>query len=162
MSRLASSRPSPAMRQRARRLVLQALYQWHIAKTSPSIIAAEFMADNDMAKVDYDYFRELLDRIPHTTAELDQCVGEFIDRPIERLTPIECCILRMGAYELLHRVDVPYRVVINEGVELAKTFGAQDGHRYVNGVLDKMAQKVRLTETTAKPAPPVAPAPAED
>ncbi len=150
MSRLAASRPSPAMRQKSRRLVLQALYQWYMAKTSPSVIAAEFIADNDMAKVDYEYFRELLERIPQTTSELDECITSFIDRPLDKLTPIESCILRIGAYELLHRVDVPYRVVINEGVELAKTFGAQDGHRYVNGVLDKMAQKIRLAEVKPK------------
>lgn len=147
MSRISGKRPSPAMRQKARRLALQALYQWQIAQAAPSVIAAEFMADSKLDAVDQEYFHEVLTQIPAQLTELDATITEFVDRPLAKLTPIELVILRMGAYELLHRIDVPYRVVINEGVELAKAFGAQDGHRYVNGVLDKMAQALRLVET---------------
>lgn len=133
-------------RRKARKLALQALYQWHMADTPVHELEAQFLTDNDMSKVDQEYFREVLHGVPAQKAVLDEHISEFIDREITKMTPIELAILRMGAFELKHRLDVPYRVIINEGVELAKSFGATDGHKYVNGVLDKLAQKLRITE----------------
>ena len=101
-----------------------------------------------MAKVDGEYFSELLHQVPASLSELDEHITGFLDRDMTELTPIELTILRIGAYEMIRRTDVPYRVVINEGVDLAKKFGATDGHKYVNGVLDKLAHSLRTQETS--------------
>ncbi len=137
---------NPAARRKARQLALQALYQWYMAQANVADIEAQFRADNDFEKIDGEYFSELLLQIPKQLDELDGCVEPLLDRDLEELDPIERAILRIGAYELLHRHDVPYRVVINEGIELAKRFGASESHRYVNGILDKIAAKVRSPE----------------
>lgn len=141
------NRTSPSARKKARKLALQALYQWQIAGASLVDVESQFCEDNDMRTVDSEYFSELLHRIPASTSSLDQLLAPCLDRPLKELTPIELVILRIGAYELSKRTDVPYRVVINEGVNLAKAFGATDGHKYVNGVLDKLARKVRESES---------------
>jgi N utilization substance protein B len=141
-----SSDFSPAARRKARRLTLQALYQWHMADSAPHEIEAQFLVSNDMSQVDREYFHEVLNGVPSSLAELDEQISPLLDRSLKSLTPIELTILRMGTYELQHRIDVPYKVIINEGVELAKSFGANEGHRYVNGVLDKLAQKLRTKE----------------
>ncbi len=141
-----SKQPKPAQRRRARRLAVQALYQWQISGSSLLAIEMEFREDNDFRKLDEDYFSELLHQVPAQIGRLDEMLGQLLDRPLQDLSPIELVILRMGTYELLERKDVPYRVVINEGVDLAKTFGATDGHKYVNGVLDKLARRVRQDE----------------
>ena len=146
MTRKISDRPNAQMRHKARQKVLQALYQWHMSSPSISQIEGEFYADNDMSKIDVEYFREVLHAVPAQKSELDSTIQDYIDRPIAKLTPIELAILRLGAYELMHRIDVPYRVVINEAVELCKTYGANEAHKYINGVLDKMAQNIRLAE----------------
>ncbi len=99
-----------------------------------------------MDKTDIDYFKELLQGIPAHCVNLDQHLQPLLDRPADELDPIELAILRIGAYELMQRPDIPYRVAINEGVELAKAFGAADGHKYVNGVLDKLARQLRSKE----------------
>ncbi|MEX0584601.1 MAG: transcription antitermination factor NusB [Natronospirillum sp.] len=140
----------PAARRRARHLALQALYQWHVTKASANEIEAQFMVDQDMSKVDQLYFQEILHQVPSRLYELDATLTPLLDRPVKDLTPIELAILRMGTYELLHRVDVPCRVVINEGVELSKSFGAAEGHRYVNGVLDKLARQLRNSEMSGR------------
>ncbi|TNC92846.1 transcription antitermination factor NusB [Thalassolituus sp.] len=137
---------SPAARRKARRYAVQALYQWQIAGSSLTQIEAEFRTDNDMSAVDLEYFHDILHGVPREKADLDQKVQPFLDRNIDELTPVELAILRLGAFEMSHRLDVPYKVVINEAVELAKTFGATDGHKYVNGVLDKLAQRERMVE----------------
>lgn len=139
-------RKKPASRRQARRLALQALYQWQLAEGSLTSIEMEFREDNDMTKVDQDYFCDLLHRVPTQISRLDEAITPLLDRTLDELTPIELTILRMGAYELLERADVPYKVIINEGVDLAKTFGATDGHKYVNGILDKLAHRVRVDE----------------
>lgn len=144
-----SERPSMAARRKARRLALQALYQWHVSSASISQIEAEFRSDNDMTKVDGDYFSEILRGVATTKSDLDTQIERFTDRPVRDMTPVELAILRMGGYELVHRLDVPYKVIINEGVELSKVFGASEGHRYVNGVLDKLAQHLRQPEVQA-------------
>ncbi len=140
----------PAERRKARRLAMQALYQWHVSKTDVGEIEAQFMADQDMKRVDRDYFHELLHQVPARLDELNDGLQAVLDRQVTALTPIELAILRMGLYELMYRIDVPYRVVINEGVEMAKAFGANEGHRYVNGVLDKLAQRHRAAETRSR------------
>jgi len=137
---------APKGRRQARQLAVQALYQWHLAGSNIAAIEAEFREDNDMKKVDQDYFAELLHRIPAEVSELDELMEPLLDRAKSELTPIELTILRIGTYELKHRLDVPFRVIINEGVELSKRYGASDGHKYVNGILDKLARSLRSTE----------------
>jgi len=137
-------RLNPALRRKARQMAMQALYQWELSSSSLVGIEREFCEDNDMTKVDVDYFSELLHQVPVMKTELDDLLKPLLDREMGELTPVELTILRLSGYELLKRHDVPYRVIINEGVELAKTFGATDGHKYVNGILDRLAREVRL------------------
>lgn len=137
---------SPAARRKARRFAVQALYQWQIAGAALAQIEAEFRTDNDMSSVDLEYFHDILHGVPREKSELDKKIEPFLDRRIDEMTPVELAILRLGAFEMGHRLDVPYKVVINEAIELAKTFGATDGHKYVNGVLDKLAQRERMVE----------------
>lgn len=148
-----TNRPNMAARRKARRLAMQALYQWHVSSSPVNQIEAEFVADHDMKKVDREYFSEVLHGVPSTLSELDGYIESFTDRSTRDMTPVELSILRMGAYELVHRIDVPFKVIINEGVELSKLFGASEGHRYVNGVLDKLAQTLRATEVSAARQP---------
>ena len=135
-----------ATRRVARSLAMQALYQWHMAGQSLNEIEAQFRVDNDFAGVDGAYFHELLTGVAHNKTDIDGHIKPNLDRPLEELDPVELAILRLSTYELSHRVDVPYRVVINEGIELAKTYGATDGHKFVNGVLDKLAPTLRAAE----------------
>lgn len=145
----AANKASPAARKKARKFAMQALYQWHLASANLTQIEAEFRADNDMSKVDLEYFHDILHGVPKEISQLDALIEPLLDRSKDELTPVELSILRLSAYEMLHRIDVPYKVVINEGVELAKTFGATDGHKYVNGIIDKLAQQVRTVEVSA-------------
>jgi N utilization substance protein B len=140
--------PSTSQRKRARKLVLQALYQWQLSQSSLSQIEAEFRTDNDFAKVDTEYFSEVFYAIPKMVDELDKQFDVFLDRAIADVDPIEVSLLRMGTYELMHRVDIPYRVVLNEAVELAKQFGGTDGHKYINSILDKLSLRLRSAETS--------------
>jgi len=133
----------------ARQRALQALYQWQMTGQDLADIDKQFMEEQDMQKVEKKYFHELLHQIPMCLNELDALSGEVLDRGIEQVDPVERAILRIGIYELKHRIDIPYRVVINEAVELAKIFGAEQGHKYINGILDKVAQKVRTIEIKA-------------
>ena len=141
-----AGKPRPAARRKARRFALQALYQWHIAGGNLSKIEAQFRSENAMHKVDLPFFHELLHEIPANVATLDQLLEPLLDRKKSDLGVVELSALRIGAYELCHRIDIPYRVCINEGVELAKVFGAEDSYRFVNGVLDKLARQVRDVE----------------
>nr|WP_279387266.1 transcription antitermination factor NusB [Aestuariirhabdus litorea] len=153
MRQQSDNRINPSARRKARQLALQALYQWHMAQANVSDIEAQFRTDNDFDKIDGEYFSELLLNIPKLLDEVDGGIEPLLDRGLDELDPIERAILRIGAYELLHRHDVPYRVVINEGIELAKRFGASESHRYVNGILDKMAAKVRSPEVKSHRKP---------
>lgn len=135
-----------AARHESRCLLVQALYQWHMNKDSITTIEAQFLIDNESKKYDKAYFSELLHQIPRMLNDLDGAYVQFLDRAEDQVDPIERAILRIGAYELIHRLDVPYRVVINEAIDLAKNFGGEDGHKYVNGVLDKLAGRARLEE----------------
>ena len=112
-------------------------------------IEAQFRVDNAFVGVDGAYFHELLNGVLSNRGEIDELIAPCLDRPMDDLDPVELAILRLSTYELKQRLDVPYRVVINEGIELAKTFGATDGHKFVNGVLDKLAPKLRSAELRA-------------
>lgn len=138
-----------AERRKARHYGMQALYQWHMAGASVTDIEAEFRADYDFSHVDLDYFQALLHGVPACVDELDEALAPMLDRKLDDLDPIERTLLRMGMFELTRRIDVPYKVVINEEVALAKKFGATDSHKYVNGVLDKAARQLRKVEIDA-------------
>lgn len=135
-----------ATRRVARSLAMQALYQWHMAGQSLNEIEAQFRVDNDFSGVDGNYFHELLTGVARSKSEVDGAIAPNLDRPLDELDPVELAILRLSTYELMQRIDVPYRVVINEGIELAKVYGATDGHKFVNGVLDKLAPTLRSAE----------------
>ena len=128
---------------------MQALYQWHMAGASLGTIEAEFRADYDFGHVDLEYFQALLHGVPACVDELEARLEPLLDRKLNDLDPIERTLLRMGTFELAQRPDVPYKVVINEAVSLAKKFGATDGHKYINGVLDKVARDLRKVEIDA-------------
>ena len=137
-------------RSRSRRLALQALYQWQVTGDDLGEIINHFLADNQERAFEVDYFRDLVRGVPSRLDELDKALAEHLDRPVEEVDLVERALLRLGAYELLAHPEVPYRVVINEAVELAKTFGAEQSHRYVNGVLDKVARRLRAPEVAAR------------
>ncbi|MCO4757458.1 MAG: transcription antitermination factor NusB [Oceanospirillaceae bacterium] len=139
-----------SQRRSARSFALQALYQWQLAGQPVNEIDAQFRVDNDMRNTDVRLFSELLIGVASRKSELDERYKPFLDRELSELDPVELTVLRIGAYELMHRLEVPYRVAINESVELAKVFGATESHRYVNGILDKLAQRVRMAEVKAK------------
>lgn len=143
-------KPTTSQRKKARKLVLQALYQWQLSGADLAQIEAEFRTDNDFDKVDGAYFVDAFRSIPKLIDELDQQFEPFLDRPSADVDPIEICLLRMGTYELQHRIDVPFKVVVNEAVELAKQFGGTDGHKYVNSILDKLGLRLRAAETRHK------------
>lgn len=137
---------SPLVRRRkARQLILQALYQWALARTDPTEICNEFH-DRNNEKIDWEFFDEVFQGIPKTEDTLKGHLHPLLDRKPEALDPIEKCLLYLGAYELANRRDVPYRVVINECVQLARVFGATESYKYINGVLDKLAPALRTAE----------------
>jgi N utilization substance protein B len=138
-----------AERHKARHYGMQALYQWHMAGASLNDIEAEFRADYDFSNVDLEYFQALLHGVPASVDELESLLAPMLDRKLDDLDPIERTLLRMGMYELTRRIDVPYKVVINEEVALAKKFGATDSYKYINGVLDKAARQLRKVEIDA-------------
>ena len=133
-------------KRRARKLAVQALYQWHMSGTEPAEVLAQFCSINNMSKVDLEYFTCLLYGIQSEITVLHAALIPFLDRSLESLDPIELTILRLSTFELIHCLEIPYRVVLDESVSLAKTFGSQDGYRYVNGVLHQLAKKLRTTE----------------
>ena len=139
----------PSTRKKARQLLVQALYQWQVSGSDIGRIEAEFFAANNMSKVDTDFFRELLHGIPKRVDEIDGAYETHLDRKLGDLDPVSRALLRMGTYELSFRIDVPYRVVINEAVNLAKKFGPTDAHKYINGILDKVATATRAVEIKA-------------
>ncbi|WGL16104.1 transcription antitermination factor NusB [Microbulbifer bruguierae] len=136
-------------RRKARHYAMQALYQWQMAGSNLNAIEAEFHADNDMSKTDVAYFRELLHGVAKNLDEIEGAYSEFLDRNVEELDPVSRALLRMSTYEMKNRVDVPYKVVINEAVALAKKFGPTDAFKFINGILDKVAVKERSVEVKA-------------
>jgi len=138
------------LRSAARSFALQAVYQWQMNKVPVNHIEAQFVVDHNLETCDKIYFSELLTGVTNKAETLDTLFEELLDRPLSELDPIELATLRIGAFELSERLDVPYRVSINESVELAKSFGASESHKYINGILDKLAQRVRIEEITAQ------------
>lgn len=130
----------------ARRGALQGLYQWQLSGNDLFEIEKHVLDSADNPKLQKTYLHELLFRVTEQAGQLDTLISPLLDRPITRLDPVERNILRIGAYELTERPDMPVRAIINEGVELAKRFGAEQGHRFINGVLDKLARQQRPAE----------------
>jgi N utilization substance protein B len=128
---------------------MQALYQWQISHNALQQIEMQFRNEYDFSQVDLEFFQELLHQIPAQLKDLDALIEPHLDRPLKDITPIELALLRMGAFELSQRIDVPYKVAINEGVSLAKKFGAAESHKYINGILDKLAKQLRSVEIAA-------------
>jgi N utilization substance protein B len=125
---------------------MQALYQWQLNHAPPADVIGEYLEGEAAAGVDRDYFSELVRGCTGGEAEFRQVITTLIDRPLEQLDPIETAILMIGIFELRARLDVPYRVVINEAVDLCKRFGATEAHKYVNAVLDRAARALRTVE----------------
>lgn len=140
----------PGARRYARRFAVQGLYQWQLTQLPLADITAQFLAGDQAHKMDQTYFQELMNGIVQDTTELDEILAPHLDRPLEQLDPVELAILRLGCFELVKRLDVPYKVVINEALELAKLFGAVESHKYINGVLDKLTFVYRPVEKTAR------------
>jgi N utilization substance protein B len=133
-------------RRRSREFALQGLYQWQLAKTDPAAIARQLAEAKGFDKVDADYFKTLLEGAIAAAPELERQIAPHLDREYRRLSPVERGILLLAGYELAHQPEVPYRAVINEAVELAKSYGGTDGYKFVNGVLDKLATQLRAAE----------------
>jgi N utilization substance protein B len=133
-------------RRRSREFALQGMYQWQLAGTDAATIVLQLAEARDFDKIDPEYFRILLEGAIAAAPGLEQAIAPHLDRDFSRLSPVERGILLLAGYELSHRPDVPYRAVINEAVELAKSYGGTDGYKYVNGVLDKLAAQMRPAE----------------
>lgn len=135
-----------AARSRARRRALQAVYAWQVSGNPMPRVVAQFEHEQEMEVADLDYFRDLVAGVERERGALDARLRVFLDREVEEVDPIERAVLRIATYELLHRIDVPYRVVINEAIAVAKRFGSENGHTYINGVLDRAAADWRAVE----------------
>ena len=144
--REAAAKFSRKARHKARVALMQAIYQWQINNMPVTQLEAQFRANFRDAKVDLEFFHQVLNGVFEDLVALDQLYAPYLDRRVDELDPIERAILRLGSYELQHRLDIPYQVVINEGIELAKIYGAEESHRYVNGILDRLSQRLRRTE----------------
>ena len=145
-----AKKPAKSPRRRAREFALQGLYQWRVGGQDEAAIEAHLADSDGFDKVDRDFFAGLLRGVLAQHPSLQEQLQTYLDRPFAELSPIEACILLTGAYELVNCPETPYRVVINEAIELAKSFGGADGHKYVNGVLDKLAAKIRPVEVEAR------------
>jgi N utilization substance protein B len=135
-----------AARSRARRRALQAVYAWQMSGSKMTSVIEQFRHEQDMEVADLEYFEDLLRGVEEHVQALDEALKPYIDREVEQIDPVERAALRLAAYELKYRPDVPYRVIINEAIEVTKRFGADHGHSYVNGVLDKLAAQLRIAE----------------
>jgi len=137
-------------RSKARSLAVQAVYQWQMAGQNVQDIITHLLTEQADSKVDSEYFRELVTGVANELSRLDESLSPHLDRSIESVDPVERAVLRIGAFELASHPEIPYRVVINEAIEMAKVFGAEQGHKYVNGVLDKAAKTLRPLEMAAE------------
>jgi len=154
MTEPVAARPSGrSARRRAREFALQGTYEWLVKggvdQTDLTAIDANVRENEEFAQADAAFFRTLLYGVTREAATLREAFSPFVDRPLAELSPVEHAILLIGTFELLHQVEVPYKVVINEAVELAKSFGGTDGFKFVNGVLDKLAPQLRAAEVEA-------------
>ena len=148
MTRPRSDRSGRA-RSLSRRLALQALYQWQMTGQSFPELRNQYTSDEGYSEVDAEYFQQLLQGVIDDSAALDAMIGEWLDRPVAQLDPVEHAVLLIGVEELRAHVEVPYKVVLNECVELTKKFGATDGHKFINAVLDRAARQLRAAEQLA-------------
>jgi transcription antitermination protein NusB len=149
MSRPRNSGIDPVLRSRARRRALQAIYAWQVSGGDANAVIAQFAHEQAHEIADLEYFDDLVRGVIGHRRELDAALAQFVDRGVEEVDQIERAALRIAAYELLHRIDVPYRVVINEAIDTTKRFGSEHGHTYVNGVLDHAAAQWRAVEVGA-------------
>jgi N utilization substance protein B len=133
-------------RHRARRFLVQALYQWQVAGDDPDDVLVQFIDGRNLGHADIEYFQQLMRAIPADVAALDAQIRPLLERSVAMVDPVERAILRLACYELRDRHEVPVRVVIDQSVELAKTFGAEQGHRFINGVVDRLARRLRPHE----------------
>ena len=156
----AAGTPRPkSARRRSRELALQGLYEWLISRADVGVVMAHMREQDEHGRCDSAHLDALLQGCISQVAELDGVIAPHLDRGVAQLSPVEHAVLLIGTYELRHCVEVPYRVAINEAVELAKAFGGTDGHKYVNGVLDKAAATLRPAEVAAQRAARSAPRP---
>ena len=138
-----------APRSLARRRAIQALYQWQLNPENATLIVSQFLDEQDFNGVDVEYFRDLLQGVETHCQQIDEQLTTHLDRKLHQVDPLERAILRLSAYELIHRLEVPVLVVLDEAVELARRFGSEQGHSFVNGVLDPMAKRSRAAELAA-------------
>jgi N utilization substance protein B len=136
-------------KQKARKLLVQALYSWDLGGTDLETIEVNFHLENDMSKVDTELFKTILFGAPQNLEQIDSAYQKYLDREQEKLDPVSRAILRLTTYELMFSIEVPYKVAINEGVNLAKTFGPTDAFKFINGVLDRVAADTRAVEIAA-------------
>ena len=137
-------KPSP--RRKARELAVQAVYSWQVSKNPVNDIEVNFIADNSKRRFDIEYFQLLLRGVTTNIGSIDDAISPYVDRPLDDIDQVEKAILRVAVFELKDCTDVPYRVVINEAIELAKSFAADDSHKFINGVLDKTVKLIRPEE----------------
>ena len=137
-------------KQKARKLLVQALYSWELGGTDLETIEVNFHLENDMSKVDTELFKTILFGVPQNLEQIDSAYQKYLDREQEKLDPVSRAILRLTTYELMFSIEVPYKVAINEGVNLAKTFGPTDAFKFINGVLDRVAVDTRAVEIAAQ------------
>lgn len=138
--------PNAAERHNARHYAVQAMYQWQIAGAAIADIEQEFLLEHIDKKIDMAYFKELIHGIPTNLDTIDNAIKPFINRSMSEIDPVELAVIRLATYELIKRPDVPYRVIINEALQLTKKFGSVEGYKFVNGVLDRIAKTQRETE----------------
>ncbi|HSS64666.1 MAG TPA: transcription antitermination factor NusB [Gammaproteobacteria bacterium] len=141
-------KPGPGARRRARRAALQGLYQWQATGQPAEEIIAQFDDEKACGNLDRDYFCRIIHGVIINVESLDEMLTPCLDRPLKQVDPVERAVLRLAAFELSHCEDVPWRVIIDESVELARAFGAEQGHRFINGVLDKLAPSIRAEAKT--------------
>ena len=142
--------PAKSSRRRARELALQGIYQWRLTGGEVVQLEKQIREEKGMGRYDAEFFSVLLRGVLGQHTDLEKLVMPHLDRPLSELSPVEFAVLLLGAFELFNLPEIPYRVIINEAVELAKTFGGTDGHKFVNGVLDKLALQVRAVELAVK------------
>ncbi len=148
-SKLESKKGLAKARGKSRRLAMQAIYQWQMTGDSITGIKQQFFEDNNMSKMDPDFFSEMVSGVASSISELDPYLGKYMSRSVESVDPVERAILRLATYEFINRFDVPYRVVLNEAVSITKEFCAENSHTFVNAVLDKVAKEIRHIEVKA-------------
>ncbi|MHB8347544.1 MAG: transcription antitermination factor NusB [Acidiferrobacterales bacterium] len=137
-------------RNRARQAAVQAIYQWQMTEQSPDQIESHFISDHELSGVDLDYFHHLVREVPLHWHQIDDHLAPHLDRAIDEVDPVERAILRISTFEFEFHPEIPYKVILNEAVELAKIFGAEHGHKFVNAVLDKVAVKLRSHEISRR------------